>query len=306
MGGAELVSVLAFVSVTGLAAAAIYFLKRDQFRAGARVRELSGAPPRTPPTAWLRDMTLTRLPALAGPQASGGAEAAGLAERLRHAGLYDAGAASAFAAARLLAVGLGSLAALAVAFSGAVPAAYRPAAVVLALGAAVLAPGLWLDARRRARQNALRRGLPDALDMLVLCLEGGLSLNGAFQRVTAEVQAAHPVLGHELTIAEREMLLGQTAGEAVQRLARRTGLEEARGLAAILLQAERYGVSVGKALRNHADTLRQQRRQRAEEQAQKAAVKILFPTLLCIFPAIFIVILGPAALQIMTTLARTR
>jgi len=144
----------------------------------------------------------------------------------------------------------------------------------------------------------LRRGLPDALDMIVLCVEGGVSLTSALQRVTAELQTAHPTLGLEMNVAQREMMLGLSPGEAFQKLAHRTGLDEARSLSNVLLQAERYGAGLVKALRIHADTLRHQRQQKAEEMAQKAAVKILFPTLLCIFPAIFIVILGPAAFKI--------
>jgi tight adherence protein C len=152
----------------------------------------------------------------------------------------------------------------------------------------------------------LRRGLPDALDMLVLCLEGGISLAAAQQRVTEELQAVHPELGGELAIIEREVLLGVSAGEAWQKLGERADLEEVRNLAAVLLQSEKYGSSVVKALRLFADTFRQQRQQRAEELAQKATVKILFPTLLCIFPAIFVVILGPAALHIMAVFSRMR
>ena len=142
------------------------------------------------------------------------------------------------------------------------------------------------------------------MDLLVLCLEGGTSLSAAFQHVLGELRLAHPELGGEMEIVQHEMLLGKTAGEAMQRFAQRCDLEEVRTLAGVLLQNERYGVSVSKALRIHADTMRQQRQQRVEEMAQKAAVKILFPTLLCIFPAIFIVVLGPAAYQIARLFSR--
>ena len=175
-----------------------------------------------------------------------------------------------------------------------------------AAGLALVAPGVWLDSRKKKRQAVLRRGLPDALDMLVLCLEGGVSLTAAVQRVTAELQTAHPLLGAEMNIVQREMLLGLSAGAALQKFGRRADLEDVRNLASVLLQNERFGASVTKALRTHADILRQQRQQRAEELAQKAAVKILFPTLLCIFPAIFIVILGPAAFQLVAVFSRLK
>jgi tight adherence protein C len=142
--------------------------------------------------------------------------------------------------------------------------------------------------------------------MLVLCLEGGISLTGAMQRVTAELQSAHPLLGAEMDLVQREMMLGVSVGDRLEKLGARTDLEEMRNLAAVIVQSERFGSSVVRALRIHADTLRQQRQQRAEELAQKAAVKILFPTLLCIFLAIFIVILGPAAFQILAIFSRMK
>jgi tight adherence protein C len=171
-------------------------------------------------------------------------------------------------------------------------------------GCGLILPGLCLDARVRGRQVTLKRGLPDALDMIVLCVEGGISIMGALERVTAELQAAHPLLGAELTIVHREVQLGQSVGEAVRHFGERCGLEDIRSLASVFLQTERYGASVAKALRIHADTCRQERQQQAEERAQKAAVQILMPTLLFIFPAIFIVILGPAAFQIASLFAK--
>jgi tight adherence protein C len=150
----------------------------------------------------------------------------------------------------------------------------------------------------RARKRALRNAFPDALDTLVLCLEGGVGLNAAMQRVTDELQVVHPALGAEMVIIQGEMQLGLSAGEALRKFAERCGLEDVRDLASVIQQSERSGASVARALRIHADSARVERQQRAEETAQKAAVKILFPTLLCIFPAIFIVLLGPAAFQL--------
>jgi tight adherence protein C len=173
-------------------------------------------------------------------------------------------------------------------------------------GAGLIAPGLWIDARRKKRQSCLRQALPDALDMLLLCLDGGMSLTAGFQRVTSELETVHPLLGAEMRIVQKEVQLGLSTGEALKKFAQRCGLEEVNELAAVLLQSERFGASVGKALRAHADGCRLERQQRAEEMAQKAAVKILFPTLLCIFPAVFIVVLGPAAYQIAGMLSRLK
>ena len=170
----------------------------------------------------------------------------------------------------------------------------------------VVIPSFILDNLRKRRQSALRAGLPDALDMMVLCLEGGISLNAAIQRVTEELQPVHPKLAAEFGVVQREMQLGSSAGEAIRKFAERYQLGDVQNLASVLLQSEHFGASIVKALRVHADTCRQDRQSQAEEIAQRAAVMILFPTLLCIFPAIFIVILGPAAFQISEMMTNMR
>jgi tight adherence protein C len=179
------------------------------------------------------------------------------------------------------------------------------AGLILGLAAGLagtLAPSFWLDHMKRVRQHRIRRALPDALDVMVVCLEGGLSLPASFSRVARELATAHPMLALEFRIVDRHTQMGRSTGEAVRDFAVRFDLEELRSMAAVILQAERIGSSVVNAMRVFADTLRVKRQQRAEELAHKATVKILFPTLLCIFPAIFIVILGPAAIQIYNVL----
>ncbi len=161
-----------------------------------------------------------------------------------------------------------------------------------------LAPGFWLDYVKRKRQTQIRRALPDALDVLVVCLEGGLSVPSSFSRVGHELVTAHPMLAMEFLIIEKQSQLGRTTGEAVRQFADRFDLEELRSMASVVIQAESIGSSVVTALEVFAHTLRQRRSQHAEEMAQKAAIKMLFPTVLFIFPAIFVVILGPAAIQI--------
>jgi tight adherence protein C len=130
-------------------------------------------------------------------------------------------------------------------------------------------------------------------------LEGGLSLPAAFRRLAQELRTTHPLLANEVEIIQREMQLGLSAGEALRQFADRSDLEEIRSLAGVITQAERLGASLSKALRVHSESLRVRRMQAGEEMAQKAAVKILFPTFFCIFPGIFIVVLGPAVFQIM-------
>jgi tight adherence protein C len=137
----------------------------------------------------------------------------------------------------------------------------------------------------------------------VICIEGGLSAPGSLKRVASELRTAHPVLATELNIVQREIQLGRTPGESLQQMGSRIDLEEVRSLASVITQAERFGVSLVKSLRVHADSLRLKRQQYAEEMAQKAAIKVLFPTLLFIFPAIFVVILGPAVFQVFQALS---
>jgi tight adherence protein C len=162
-----------------------------------------------------------------------------------------------------------------------------------------VAPSFWLDSQKRKRQTQLRRALPDALDVIIICLEGGMSLPGAFSKITTELRTAHPMLAAEMAIVQREIQMGRSTGEALKQFANRFDVEELRSMASVVLQAEKFGASIVKALRVHADSLRIKRQQYAEEMAQKAAIKILFPTLFFIFPALFLVVLGPAVLQLM-------
>lgn len=163
---------------------------------------------------------------------------------------------------------------------------------------AMIGPSFYLDSVKKKRQSEVKRALPDALDVINICLEGGMSLNGAFNKVTLELKTAYPMLAAEFAIIQREVQMGRSTGEALRSCARRFDLEELRSLASVVLQSERFGASAVKALKVHAETLRTRRMQYAEELAQKASVKILVPTLLLIFPALFVVILGPAAIDV--------
>src|SRR5262249_49921082 len=147
------------------------------------------------------------------------------------------------------------------------------------------------------------RSLPDALDIIIICLEGGLSLSGALRHVAEDLRTAHPLLADELNIVQRGVQLGLSAGESLKFLGERTDLEEINSLASVIIQVDRLGASLVKTLRVHADSLRLKRRQRAEELAQKAGTKILFPTVIFIFPALFVVILAPGLIQIRNMLS---
>jgi tight adherence protein C len=172
-------------------------------------------------------------------------------------------------------------------------------AVVGAVG--MLAPSFILDAKKRARQLRIRRSLPDALDILNVCLEGGMSLAGAFSKAAQELITAHRELALEFAIIDRETRMGRTIGESVRAFADRYDLEELRSMASVIVQAERYGSSVVDAMEVFSGTMRKKRVLQAETKAQQAVIKIIFPTLLCIFPSLFIIIMGPAAIRIMET-----
>ncbi len=170
-------------------------------------------------------------------------------------------------------------------------------------GAGLMAPDIWLMMAIGDRKQKIRYGLPDTLDLLVVSVEAGLALDAAFKRVGDEMAVVHPELSEELRIATMETQMGVRRQDALENMAKRSALEEMRSLVSVVIQAERFGTSIAKALRNQADSLRTKRRQAAEERAQKTAVKLMIPLVLFIFPAMGIVLGGPAAINIMRALA---
>jgi tight adherence protein C len=180
---------------------------------------------------------------------------------------------------------------------------YSPYFMLLLAGVVgYLIPGLWLAWRVRVRQHKLRMALPDALDLLVICVEVGLGLDQSILRVSQELRVVHPELSEELQMVNLEMRVGKTRLDALRELARRTGLDELKGLVAMLIQTERFGTSIAQSLRVHSEELRTRRRQRAEEMSAKTTVKMVPPLVLFIFPALLVVILGPAVITIVREL----
>jgi tight adherence protein C len=171
-----------------------------------------------------------------------------------------------------------------------------------ALGVGFLGPDFWLGRKIKTRQYKIRKGLPDVLDLLIICIEAGLSLDQATARASQELVKAQPEMCDELNIVVLEQRAGRPRGEAWKHLADRTDLDCVRSLVSMLIQSEQLGTSIGKTLRTHSDTLRVQRVQSVEEAAAKLTIKLLFPLVLFIFPALFVVVLGPAAIQIMKSL----
>ena len=171
--------------------------------------------------------------------------------------------------------------------------------VIACLGVGFLGPDFALGKMISNRQAKIRRGLPDVLDMLVICVEAGLSLDQATARTAEELRTAHPVLSDELGVVALEQRAGSVRSDAWKHLAERTGVDVVRNLVSMLIQSEQFGTSVAKTLRVHSDTLRTKRIQEIEEKAAKLSVKLLFPLVFFIFPSLFVVVLGPAVIMMM-------
>jgi len=184
------------------------------------------------------------------------------------------------------------------------PLLVRPSLAVCLGGAGLgyLLPGMVLARLARRRQHRIRLGLPDALDLLVVSVEAGLGLDQALQRVGEELEVAHPDLSDELRMINLELRAGNARVEALRNLAERTGVDDIASLVAMLVQTDKFGTSVAQSLRVHSETVRTKRRQRAEEAAAKTGVKMVFPLVVCIFPAIWIVTIGPAAIKFVQVL----
>ena len=298
------VMVFAFVLVAGLTMLGGLLFTGQGAKLEARIDSLAGKVRDEEKAETVAQMARSALPKMGKiivPEDE--AERTKLRARLVHAGLYHRQAMHIFLGVKLFLLALATASGIGLTMTKALPMGKAlPISTILFL-AGMIGPSFWLDNRKKSRQTLLRRGLPDALDVLIICQEGGLGLQAGLKRVADELRSAHPVLGSELRIVDREIQLGKSAGEALQHFAQRTDLEEALSLASVVGQSERFGASLVKSLRTHSETLRIKRKQKAEEKAQKASTKILIPTLLFIFPAVFVILMAPAVYQVMALFA---
>ena len=294
----------AFVMVSSLVLLVSLLVGGRRTRLNSRLRDLSGQGGPAMDTITLGKIASTTLPRMGTPFIpTDEGERTKLQTRLIHAGLYRRQAMVVFLGVKVLLIAPAFLC-VAASLMGVVTL-WQGLIIGLCLGiGGLIGPSFWLDRMKRKRQSNFRRALPDALDVLVICLEGGLSLSAGLRRVSTELRTAHPALASELAIVQREVQLGLTSGEALKKMGERSDLEEVRSLASVILQSERLGASLVKSLRVHAESLRLKRYQRAEEKAAVAATKVLFPTLLFILPAVFVVILGPAAFRLIEMLGK--
>jgi tight adherence protein C len=303
MGQSAMVSVVVLLMAGSLVGLVYLLVGGRRSRIDQRLDELSGKS--APVEDAVADFARATLPKMGAALVPDDAERrTKLQVRLVQAGLYGRQAMPFFLGVKLMLMVTPGVIGLVAGLMGIVqlPVGLAAGAFVGVIGS--IGPSFWLDRRKARRQVLFRRALPDALDVLVICLEGGLSLPGAMRRVAGELRTAHPALARELNIVQREVQLGRSSGEALRMFADRADMEELRGLSSVIVQTERFGASLVKALRVHAESLRIRRLQHAEELAQKASTKVLFPTVLFILPATFIVILGPAAIQLMAMFAK--
>ncbi len=185
---------------------------------------------------------------------------------------------------------------------------FTTTAALYAAGIALLfflLPGIILGFLASKRKEKIFLGLPDALDLMVVCVEAGLGQDQAMRKVSEELEKAHPVIAGEFNQCNHQLQMGKTREKVLHDLSERNDVEDLKTLANVLIQVDRFGTSVGKALRTQSDSMRVRRRQRAEEKASKTAVALIFPLVLCIFPGIFVVLVGPAAITMVQELLPT-
>lgn len=178
----------------------------------------------------------------------------------------------------------------------------KVAAILVAVGVGFFGPNEYVRKLAAKRQHEIGRGLPNALDLLVVCVESGLGLDQAILQVSKELEHAHPEISEEFGFVNLELKAGKRRIEALRNLAERTGVDDLKKLVAVLIQADRFGTGVAQSLRAHADFMRIQARQTAEEKAAKLGVKLIFPIFFCILPSLFLVTVGPVAMKIVREL----
>ena len=219
-------------------------------------------------------------------------------QRLIQAGFYGRNAFFWMSASKILSFVVPLLVALGVSTVTKLPIKTTGIVAVAVAIAGIIGPSFVLDKLKGKRQRCIRRAIPDALDILSICLEAGMSLPSSLARVSQELATAHPELALELAIVDRETRMGRGVGESMRSLADRFDLEELRSMSTVIVQSEKYGSSLSDAMEVFAASMRQKRMYAAETLAQQAVAKILIPTVICILPALFVVTMGPAAIMI--------
>jgi tight adherence protein C len=294
-----LLPLLAFVFASLLVAAgALIYFGRSSVAIEQRLGEVTGSALKASVDPGYEKMVVDTLKRLGNMAPKSPSEMSKMQRRLVSAGYRRSEALLIFAGVR---VGF----ALAVFAVLSTPILMRPNLGMALVGAIIgyMAPAFVLGKMAARRQHRIRMGLPDALDLLVVSVEAGLGLDQAILRVGEELAFAHPDLCDEMRLVNLELRAGKPRSEALANLGERTGVDDVVSLVAMLVQTDKFGTSVAQSLRVHSDTLRTKRRQRAEERAAKLGAKMVFPLVICIFPAIWVVTIGPAAIKFIEVFA---
>lgn len=287
-----------FIVVAGVAMLALRSFAPVQVRERlGEVVEPEAAPPA--PGGWVEKVAQVAQPFSRLSLPEDGWERSPLRTRFMNAGWRNASAPSLyFAAKTVLALGLPAVTALVVAAFGGLPRNGLMFVLLIAASLGYYLPNVALSRKAAARHREIFETFPDALDLLTVCVEAGLSLERALAKVAGEIHIKSVALAQELQLVLMEMRAGFSKDKALRNLALRSGVEDVDTLVAMLIQSERFGTSMGDSLRVHSDNLRSKRSIQAEEAAAKIALKLLFPLIFCIFPILMLVLLGPAGIQI--------
>jgi tight adherence protein C len=302
-----IIAISTFVCISLGMLGVYWLLYKPQSAATERLRRLGGkegvvqnAPsaviPDERPAAEIAQKIASPLNKLLPPSAT---EARKLQKQLMHAGFRSSEAPIIYRAIQLTTMAGFPLIVAGVCALMAKPPGNALIYIIIAFVVGFFLPRFVLTRITKNRQRDLRWGLADALDLMVISVEAGLGLNAAMMRVANELKDVHSAIATEFELANLEIRVGRERDEALRNLAERTGVDDMRSLVAMLIQTDKFGTSIAKGLRVFSDSLRTKRRQRAEQEAQKAAVKLLFPLACFLFPTLFIAILGPAALNLM-------
>jgi len=300
-----LISTFLLAAALGIGFLAMYqILVRDRDPVTARLRDLrSRALAARPQLDADAPSPVASLLAILGGFLPTGEDKEALQSGLVRAGIRSPNAPMVFLGAKAVLAGVCGVGWIALNFALARPIGSILFSGLIAAAVGFYLPTIWLFFKAGARHNDVQTALPDALDLLVVCVEAGLGLTAAVERVGREITLASPALSDELLLVNQEIRTGLSRADSLRRLARRTGVEDLYALSAMLIQADRLGTSIAQSLRAHAESMRTKRRQRAEQQARKAGIKLAFPLVFLIFPALLVVILGPAAIQLMEAIA---
>ena len=310
-----IIAISTFVCISLGMLGVYWLLYKPQSAATERLRRLGGKEggmsmsnaqaaaiiPEDSPTADIAQRLANPLNKLLPPSAT---EAKKLQKQLMHAGFRSQEAPIIYRA-----IQIASMAGFPLMVAGVCALLARPVGsalvyIIIAFVVGFILPRFFLGRITKNRQRELRWGLADALDLMVVSVEAGLGLNAAMMKVSTELKEVHSAIAIEFELANLEIRVGRDRDEALRNLAERTGVDDLRSLVAMLIQTDKFGTSIAKGLRIFSDSLRTKRRQRAEQEAQKAAVKLLFPLSCFLFPTLFIAILGPAALNLIDVLGR--